>query len=99
MIFSRFLISLMGALIVAGGAVHTAVAADAASDAALAEAVKAKLAAKNPDFLRAGLVEVSNGVVTLKGSALTPASLIKALQQAGSVPGVVKVVNKVSVRQ
>jgi osmotically-inducible protein OsmY len=98
MTLSRLLLSVIAVLTLASGAVQTA-AANEAGDAALAQAVKAKLAAKDPDFFQAGQVEVSDGVVTLKGAVLTNATLLKALQQAGSVPGVQKVINHVSMRQ
>jgi osmotically-inducible protein OsmY len=88
----------MCALTLAAGVVQTAAADDSTNDATIAEAVKAKLAAKDPEFLRAGDVEVAGGVVTLKGAVIKPADLVKALHEAGNVPGVVKVVNRVIVR-
>jgi osmotically-inducible protein OsmY len=95
--FSRFLLPVIGVMFLVTGA--AAVAADATSDSALAEAVKAKLVAKDPEFLRAGEVEVNGGVVTLKGHVLTPVALARALQVSSTVPGVVRVVNRAVLRQ
>jgi osmotically-inducible protein OsmY len=93
MTFSRLLPAVIGALFLVVGA--PLVCADAPSDAALAEAVRAKLLEKDPEFLNAAKIEVSGGVVTLKGWALKPTSLVKAIQLSQSVPGVVRVVNRV----
>jgi osmotically-inducible protein OsmY len=92
MTFSRLVLPVMGALLLVTGA--TVVNADPASDTALAEAVKAKLVEKDPDFLRGGQIEVSGGIVTLKGLSYSPTAIAKALQVSSSVPGVLRVVNR-----
>jgi osmotically-inducible protein OsmY len=96
MTVSRLLLPVMSALLLVTGA--SAFAADAAGDAALADAVKAKLVEKDPEFLRAGTIEVSGGIVTLKGHVYTPTALATALVVSGQVPGVVRVINHTLMR-
>jgi hypothetical protein len=78
MTFSRVLFAVIGAIFLVAGA--SAIAADVASASALAEAVKAKLVAKGPVLLGTGEVEVRGGIATLQAS--------------GTVPGIVRVVNR-----
>jgi osmotically-inducible protein OsmY len=73
--------------------------ADATHDAAVLEAVKAQLISKDPEFLGPGQVEVKDGVVTLRGTALKPGTMYKAVTLSHAVPGVVRVVNRVVIIQ
>ena len=84
---------------------HVALADDAAggsapaSDAFITEAVKGKLSVDDPQIARNIQVETKDGVVTLKGFAFAPSSVIKAMRDAESVRGVVKVQNHIQLQQ
>jgi osmotically-inducible protein OsmY len=94
--FPRFLLPLVGALVLVAPGVH---AVDGATDASLAAAVKAKLAAADPRIVQRIEIDAQGGVVTLKGIALTPSEVLRALENARRVPGVTKVVNRMVIRQ
>jgi len=69
------------------------VQADEASDQQIAQQVKEKLAAKEPQIAQRIEVTAHDGVVTLQGTTLTAQYMLNALRDAGSVPGVTKVQN------
>jgi len=74
----------------------SAIAADVVNDAQLAQAVKAELASKDPEFLQAGEIKVSEGIVTLRGYVATDEELTKAFELLDEVPGVLRVVNRMA---
>jgi osmotically-inducible protein OsmY len=84
----------MGALVLTAPAIQ----ASEADDKAIVDAVRAKLSVAEPDIARAVEIDSKGGVVTLKGIALTPGGLVRALQDTKGVPGVVKVVNHLVLR-
>lgn len=92
--FARVVLPVMAALCLAAPAVH----ASAADDKAIVNAVRAKLNATDPEASRGVEIDAKDGVVTLKGIALTPGEMVRALQQARTVRGVVKVVNRLVLR-
>jgi osmotically-inducible protein OsmY len=65
-------------------------------DAAITLRVKDKLAQKDPVIAARIAVSTHEGVVTLKGIALTQQYILNALHDAQSVDGVVKVENRLS---
>ena len=88
--------------------VHAALADDApgaasapaaSNDAFITEAVKGKLSVDDPQIARNIQVETKDGVVTLKGFAFAPSAVIKAMRDAESVRGVVKVQNHIQLQQ
>ena len=64
------------------------------ADAAITARVKDRLATKDPIIAPRIDVSTQDGVVTLKGIALTQQYILNALHDAGSVDGVVKVENR-----
>ena len=73
-------------------------AAAAADDTAITASVKDRLAA-HAEANRNIVVETHDGVVTLEGFALTPTAVLRAMLDARSIPGVVKVENRVRIQQ
>jgi osmotically-inducible protein OsmY len=63
-------------------------------DAAITARVKDRLATKDPIIAARIDVSTQNGVVTLKGIALTQQYILNALHDASAVEGVVKVENR-----
>jgi osmotically-inducible protein OsmY len=92
--FIRYALPMVAALVLAAPAIQAA----EAGDKAIAEAVRAKLSVADPDVARSVEIDAQGGVVTLKGTAMTAGSLLKALNDTRSVPGVVKVVNHLAIR-
>ncbi|HEV2703922.1 MAG TPA: BON domain-containing protein [Steroidobacteraceae bacterium] len=94
-----------GTLLATGALAHAANSAVSPSadpatqqrDMQITETVKGKLEANDPDVARRIAVSTHDGVVTLKGIALTNDYIIKALTDARSVDGVVKVKNDLTV--
>ena len=70
------------------------VQADEAGDRQITQLVKKKLAANEPQIARQIEVTTHDGVVTLRGKAMTPKYMLAALRDAGSVQGVTKVENR-----
>jgi osmotically-inducible protein OsmY len=68
------------------------------SDMLITANVKGKLQADIPDVAPAIAVSTQDGVVTLKGVALTQDYLVKAVFDARSVDGVVQVKNELSLQ-
>ncbi len=70
--------------------------APAATDSQITDRVMGKLAVDDPQMVKRVQVAVKDGVVTLSGHAYTGGEAAKAMRDAGSVAGVVKVENKLS---
>lgn len=70
------------------------VQADEAGDRQITQLVKEKLAANEPQIARSIEVTTHDGVVTLRGRAMTPLYMLNAVRDAGSVQGVKKVENR-----
>jgi osmotically-inducible protein OsmY len=68
------------------------------SDLLITANVKGKLEADVPDVAPAIVVTTQDGVVTLKGVALTQDYLVRAVFDARSVDGVVRVKNELSLQ-
>ena len=85
-------------LVSAGAWMLYARPAAAADDTAITASVKDRLAA-NAEANRSIVVQTRDGVVTLRGFAMTPTDVIRAIRDALSIPGVVKVDNRVVVQQ
>jgi osmotically-inducible protein OsmY len=68
--------------------------AEKPADAGITARVKDKLAANDPIVAPRIAVSTHDGVVTLKGIALTQQYILNALHDARSVDGVVKVENR-----
>jgi hyperosmotically inducible protein len=73
--------------------------AEPVSDSQITDQVVAKLSQTNPDQARRLQVSTKDGVVTLSGAATSGNAAFKAIQQARSVEGVVKVENRLSIQQ
>jgi osmotically-inducible protein OsmY len=80
-------------LMSAGSLVH-AQDVEKPADAAITTQVKNQLAANDPIIAPRIMVSTQDGVVTLKGIALTQQYILNALHDARSVQGVVKVENR-----
>jgi osmotically-inducible protein OsmY len=91
---THFLVTMTAGLLAVTGGVAYADAGASASDGQLVEAVKAKLAADVPEIAPRLQVEAKDGVVTLRGTAMTSALMLKAIKDAQSVNGVSKVQNR-----
>jgi osmotically-inducible protein OsmY len=72
------------------------VRADEAGDQQITRLVKDKLTANEPQIAQRIEVTTHDGVVTLRGVAMTPQYMINALRDAGSVQGVAKVENRLA---
>lgn len=70
-----------------------------ASDATITQRVMGKLSVDDPQLARYVQVSTKDGVVTLSGLATTGLDAAKALRDASSVEGVVKVENRLTVEQ
>ncbi len=70
-----------------------------ASDSQITDQVLGKLTVDEPQLVNRVQVETKDGVVTLTGRAYTGAEAAKALRDAGSVAGVVKVENRMSLQE
>jgi hyperosmotically inducible periplasmic protein len=98
----RVMITLVIPLIVLGSSLQSRARADSpatqGSDAEITDRVVQALA--ESDGETAGRIHVStvNGVVTLEGSGLSNAQVLKALQRAHQVSGVTEVRNRLKVR-
>ena len=73
--------------------------ADPSADAQITERVVGKLSVDDPQIAHRVQVETKEGVVTISGTAYTGAQALKALKDAQSVAGVVKVQNHLSIAQ
>ncbi len=71
----------------------------APSDAQITQRVMGKLSVDDPQMVRYIQVSTKDGVVTLSGLALNGLDEAKALKDASSVEGVVKVENRLSLDQ
>ncbi len=87
------------ALIAGVGFSSSAHSADAVSDSQLTGRVMGKLSVDDPEIAPRIQVSAKDGVVTLTGTAYTGQQVLKALRDAESVAGVVKVQNRLSVQQ
>jgi osmotically-inducible protein OsmY len=74
------------------------VQADEAGDQQITQQVKEKIATNQPQIARRIEVTTHDGVVTLRGTTMTPLAMLGALHDAGSVQGVTKVDNHLSVQ-
>jgi osmotically-inducible protein OsmY len=72
------------------------VKADEAADQQITQLVKDKLTANEPQIARRIEVTTHDGVVTLRGVAMTPQYMLNALRDAGGVQGVTKVENRLA---
>jgi osmotically-inducible protein OsmY len=70
------------------------VRADEVGDHQITQQVKEKLAANEPQIAPRIEVTTHDGVVTLRGVAMTPQYMLNAVRDAGSVQGVTKVENR-----
>lgn len=68
------------------------------SDATITQRVMGKLMDDDPEVAHLIQVSTKNGVVTLNGLAYNPMDEAKVIRDAESVEGVVKVKNRMSVR-
>jgi osmotically-inducible protein OsmY len=95
---TRFKMFLMAAV---SSAAFAAIAqgAEPATDAQITDQVIAKIQQDDPHLGRRVQVETHGGVVTLSGTAYTGQAALKALEDARSVDGVVKVQNRLSIQQ
>ncbi len=91
---TNLLVTLTAGLLAVTGGVAYADAGAGASDDQLVEAVKAKLAADVPQIAPRLQVEAKDGVITLRGVAMTSALMLKAIKDTQSVNGVTKVQNR-----
>lgn len=74
-----------------------AVAADAAADAAISGEVKTHIDAE-PSLKDNNItVTALDGIVTLKGSVVSPVTRLKAVEIAQATKGVTKVLNKIDI--
>jgi osmotically-inducible protein OsmY len=73
--------------------------AEPAKDAQITDQVVAKIQQDDPNMARRVTVETHDGVVTLSGTAYTGHAALKAIEDARSVDGVVKVQNRLSIQQ
>ena len=87
------------ALVAGAGFAESAHGADAVSDSQLTGRVMGKLSVDDPEIARLIQVTAKDGVVTLSGTAYTGQQALKALKDAESVAGVVKVQNRLSIQQ
>ncbi len=87
------------AFVASVGFASSAHSADAVSDSQLSGRVMGKLAVDDPEIARLVQVSAKDGVVTLSGTAYTGQQALKALKDAESVAGVVKVQNHLAVQQ
>jgi osmotically-inducible protein OsmY len=71
--------------------------AERQADSETADRVQAALNADKVLYARHITVRADNGVVDLGGYVWTPEELEEAVQDAGAVPGVIKVVNRMEV--
>lgn len=90
--FARVILPVIGALVLVAPAVQAA----QTDDKAVVQAVRATLAKRDPDIAQVVEIDAKGGVVTLTGYAATPSDVFKALADTRGVPGVVKVVNHLS---
>ncbi len=90
-----FVAAVAGYLTLAGGLA----VADPSADTQITDRVVGKLSVDDPQIAHRVQVETKDGVVTLSGTAYTGAQALKALKDAQSVAGVVKVQNHLSVAQ
>jgi osmotically-inducible protein OsmY len=70
------------------------VRADEVGDQQITQQVKEKLAANEPQIAPRIEVTTHDGIVTLRGVAMTPQYMLNAVRDAGSVQGVTKVENR-----
>lgn len=99
---TKFLVSAaVGSLALLAGAGFSANAhaAGAASDSQVTGRVMGKLAVDDPEVAPRIQVSTKDGIVTLSGTAYTGQQALKALRDAQSVAGVVKVQNHLSIEQ
>jgi osmotically-inducible protein OsmY len=98
----RFVIVAMIPLIVLGSNLQALAQSDApaaqGSDAEITARVIHALAETDGDVAGRIHVSTANGVVTLEGTGLSSAQVLKALQQAHQVSGVTQVRNRLKVR-
>ncbi len=87
------------ALLAGAGFTVSAYGSDAVSDSQLTGRVMGKLSVDDPEIARRIQVSAKDGVVTLSGTAYTGQQALKAIKDAESVAGVVKVQNHLSVQQ
>jgi osmotically-inducible protein OsmY len=82
------------AVLMTAGSLAHAQGVEKPADAAITAQVKDRLATKDPIIAPRIEVSTQDGVVTLKGIALTQQYILNALHDVGSVDGVVKVENR-----
>lgn len=95
MTHSGILTSLLSGLVMSVAA--TCLPANAGTsdpDQQLRAAVEAKLATDVPQVVQRIQVEVKDGIVTLRGSAMTSAYMLRAIKAAQGTNGVTKVQNR-----
>jgi osmotically-inducible protein OsmY len=69
------------------------------SDSQITDRVLGKLSVDDPSVVKHVQVETKDGIVTLTGYAHTGPEAAKALHDAGTVAGVVKVQNRIALAQ
>jgi osmotically-inducible protein OsmY len=82
------------AVLMTSGSLAHAQDAEKPADAAITAQVKERLATNDPIIAPRIAVSTQDGVVTLKGIALTQQYILNAMHDARSVDGVVKVENQ-----
>lgn len=95
---SSFVALAASALLLAGAA-HAQSSAAPAGDSQLSDQVAAAVRHENPNLVFGLDVSTKDGVVTLSGQTRSAQDAMKALQAARRVPGVTKVVNRLSSAQ
>jgi osmotically-inducible protein OsmY len=85
-----------GSLALVAGMAFADAPAPQATDSQITDRVMGKLSVDDPQLIKRVQVETKDGVVTLSGRAYTGGEMAKALRDAGSVAGVVKVQNRMS---
>lgn len=97
---NSFVSAAVGCLaLLAGAGISVSAHAADVSDSQLADRVTGKLAVDDAAIARLVQVSAKDGVVTLSGTAYTGQQALKALKDAESVAGVVKVQNRLAVQQ
>jgi osmotically-inducible protein OsmY len=91
---NQLMSSVAGAALMTMGSLVHAQDVEKPADAAITAQVKDRLAMKDPIIAPRIEVSTRDGVVTLKGIALTQQYILNALHDARSVEGVVKVENR-----
>jgi len=92
-------VALAASAVLLASAAYAQSSAAPASDSQLSDQVAAAVRQNNPNLVVGLDVSTKDGVVTLSGQTRSAQDAMKALQAARRVPGVTKVVNRLSSTQ